>query len=43
MSEYGDLVQNKCLDFSDRIFKLNDYLLKQECLKEEVRSKKTEG
>ena len=40
MSEYGDLVQNKCLDFSDRIIKLNDYLLKQECLKEEVRSKK---
>ena len=29
MSEYGDLVQNKCLDFSDRIIKLNDYLLKE--------------
>ena len=29
MSEYGDLVQNKCLDFSDRIVKLNDYLLKE--------------
>lgn len=40
MSEYGGLVQNKCLDFSDRIIKLNDYLLKQECLKEDVRSKK---
>lgn len=29
LSEYGDLVQNKCLDFSDRIIKLNDYLLKE--------------
>ena len=40
MSEYGDLVQKKCLDFCDRIIKLNDYLLKQESLKEEVKSKK---
>ena len=24
MSEYGDLVQKKCLDFSDRIIKLID-------------------
>lgn len=29
MSEYGDLVQEKCLAFSDRVIKLNDYLLKE--------------
>ena len=29
MSEYGDLVQEKCLAFDDRIVKLNDYLLKE--------------
>ena len=29
MSEYGDLVQEKCLAFGDRIVKLNDYLLKE--------------
>ena len=40
MSEYGDLVKAKCDAFADRVVKLNDYLLKQECLKEEVRSKK---
>ena len=40
MSEIGDKIQEKCLAFSDRIIKLNDYLLKQESLKEEVRSKK---
>ena len=40
MSEISDKIQEKCLAFSDRIIKLNDYLLKQECLKEEVRSKK---
>jgi len=40
MSEYGDLVKAKCDAFADRVVKLNDYLLKQESLKEEVRSKK---
>ena len=37
MSEYGDLVQNKCLAFSDRIIKLNDFLLEQ------ADNKKAEG
>lgn len=40
MSEYGDKVQAKCDAFADRVVKLNDYLLKQESLKEEVRSKR---
>lgn len=40
MSEISDKIQEKCLAFSDRIIKLNDYLLKQESLKEEARSKK---
>ena len=40
MSVYGDLVKAKCDAFADRVVKLNDYLLKQESLKEEVRSKK---
>ena len=29
MSEIGDSIQTKCLAFSDRIIKLNDYLLSQ--------------
>ena len=29
MSEFGDLVQEECLKFSDRIIKLNDYLLQE--------------
>ena len=29
MSEIGDSIQTKCLAFSDRIIKLNDYLLEQ--------------
>ena len=29
MSEISDAIQNKCLAFSDRIIKLNDYLLEQ--------------
>ena len=40
MSEISDKIHEKCLAFSDRVIKMNDYLLKQECLKEEVRSKK---
>ena len=29
MSEISDKIQEKCLAFSDRIIKLNDYLLEQ--------------
>lgn len=29
MSEISDAIQSKCLAFSDRIIKLNDYLLAQ--------------
>ena len=29
MSEFSDAIQAKCLAFSDRIIKLNDYLLKE--------------
>ena len=29
MSEISDAIQSKCLSFSDRIIKLNDYLLEQ--------------
>lgn len=29
MSEIGDSIQMKCLAFSDRIIKLNDFLLKE--------------
>ena len=29
MSEFGDKIHEKCLAFSDRIIKLNDYLLEQ--------------
>lgn len=29
MSEISDAIQAKCLAFSDRIIKLNDYLLEQ--------------
>ena len=40
MSEIGDAIQEKCLAFGDRIIKLNDYLLEQECRKEDVRCKR---
>ena len=40
MSEISDAIQAKCLAFSDRIIKLNDYLLEQASKREEVRSKK---
>ena len=43
MSEYGDLIKGKCDAFADRVVKLNDYLLKQESLAEELRSKKESG
>ncbi len=29
MSDFTETIQAKCLDFSDRIIKLNDYLLKE--------------
>ena len=29
MSSISDAIQDKCLTFSDRIIKLNDYLLEQ--------------
>ena len=34
MSEIGDKIQEKCMAFGDRVIKLNDYLLEQECKKE---------
>ena len=34
MSEISDAIQTKCLAFSDRIIKLNDYLLKEAANKE---------
>ena len=37
MSEIGDIIQEKCLAFSDRVIKLNDYLLEQ------AASRKSEG
>lgn len=35
----SDAIQDKCLAFSDRIIKLNDYLLEQASEKYDVRSK----
>ena len=29
MSEFGDIIQTKCMAFPDRVIKLNDYLLKK--------------
>ena len=44
MSEFGDLVQEKCLAFGDRVIKLNDFLLKQAANTEpEVRWQKVDG
>lgn len=40
MSEISDAIQAKCMAFSDRVIKLNDYLLTQACKKEDVRYKK---
>lgn len=40
MSEIGGKIQEKCMAFGDRVIKLNDYLLEQECKKEDDRSKK---
>ena len=44
MSEISDAIQAKCLAFSDRIIKLNDYLLEQAASKRcDVRGQKSEG
>lgn len=40
MSEIGNAIQEKCMAFGDRVIKLNDYLLEQECKKEDKRCKK---
>ena len=40
MSEIGDKIQEKCLAFSDRIIKLNDYLLEQASQKYDGGSKR---
>ena len=40
MSIISDAIQAKCLAFSDRIIKLNDYLLEQASLKYDVRCQK---
>ena len=40
MSEIADAIQTKCLAFSDRIIKLNDYLLEQASQKYDVRCQK---
>ena len=42
MSEISDAIQAKCLAFSDRIIKLNDYLLEQASLKYDGGSKRSE-
>ena len=42
MSEIGDSIQTKCLAFSDRIIKLNDYLLEQASQKYDGGSKRSE-
>lgn len=42
MSEISDAIQAKCLAFSDRIIKLNDYLLEQASRKYDVRCEKEE-
>lgn len=40
MSEIGDIIQAKCMTFGDRIIKLNDFLLEEECKREDVRCKR---
>ena len=40
MSEIGDIIQAKCMAFGDRIIKLNDFLLEEECKREDVRCKR---
>lgn len=41
MSEIGDIIQDKCLAFADRVIKLNDYLLSQAASRmSDVRGKK---
>ena len=40
MSEIGNIIQEKCLAFGDRVIKLNDYLLSEACKKEDERCKR---
>ena len=42
MSEIGDKIQEKCMNFADRVIKLNDYLLEQESKKEDDRRPRAE-
>ena len=43
MSSISEAIQAKCMAFGDRIIKLNDYLLEEECKREDVRSKREGG
>jgi four helix bundle protein len=43
MSEIGDKIQEKCVAFGDKVIKLNDFLLEQECQREEEGHKKMGG
>ena len=43
MSEIGDKIQEKCVAFGDKVIKLNDFSLEQECQREEERHKKMGG
>ena len=43
MSEIGNKIQEKCEIFGDKVIKLNDFLLEQECQREEERHKKMGG
>jgi len=39
MSDFTDIVHEKCMAFGDRIVKLNDYLLVQASKNEELKAK----
>ena len=43
MSTISSAIHQKCLTFSDRVIKLNDYLLAESCKKEDERCKKDGG
>jgi four helix bundle protein len=40
MNDFTQEVQDKCMAFGDRVIKLNDYLLEEECKKENERCRK---
>ena len=40
MNDFTQEVQDKCMAFGDRVIKLNDYLLEEECKKEDERCRK---